>query len=263
VSKEVQSILLLLVGGAALRFALTDAHLLYVKGSLQPFLLASGAVLIALGIVSALVDGVFRRTSRSAVPPEHHPQSPPAGEATQSDMPAGPGHDHAHGPRVAWLLMLPVFAMYLVAPPALGAYAAARDDGAVAAPADSYLGELPAEDPVTLTLMDYSVRALWDDSASLEGRTVSLTGFASPDESGGWFLTRMTLSCCAADGQAIKVKVVGAPSPGTDTWVRVVGRWVPPSAAGSPEGETGEELAVVEVADITIVDQPSDPYEAL
>ncbi|HEX6245842.1 MAG TPA: hypothetical protein VFZ61_33185, partial [Polyangiales bacterium] len=39
----------------------------------------------------------------------------------------GHGHDHGHHePRVGWLLILPVLGLLLVAPPALGSYAAGQ-----------------------------------------------------------------------------------------------------------------------------------------
>ena len=79
--------------------------------------------------------------------------------------------NHSHVPRVAWLLTLPVFAILLVAPGPLGAYAAARDPGTVAKPAgDSDFPPLPAGDPATLPVYEYAVRAVWDEGKSLVDR---------------------------------------------------------------------------------------------
>ena len=109
-----------------------------------------------------------------------------------------------------------------VVPPPLGSYAAERDDGTVRSQPSTldYSSELPPGD-VELTLTDYHMRALFDDGSTLQGRTVSLVGFVSASDSGGeWSLTRMKLSCCAADAYAVKVDVrrpsVSAPrGPGT------------------------------------------------
>jgi uncharacterized repeat protein (TIGR03943 family) len=171
--------------------------------------------------------------------------------------PHADGHAPGHAPRTAWLLTLPVFAIFLIAPPALGSYAASLDAGTVTAPAaGTDFPPLPPGDPATLTLGDYSVRAVWDEGRTLHGREVQLTGFVTPRKEGGWFLTRIMLSCCAADGTAVKVRARGAESLPADTWVRVVGRWAP-SAAGRPE----DRIAVLDVHEMRTIESPADPYE--
>jgi len=228
VNREAQSALLVLVGAAVLRITLDGTYLRYVKAGLWPFLLASGAVVLFLG-VAALVDAFV----------------PAAAQPT------------AHAPKAAWLLALPVFAIFLVAPPPLGSYAASRDTGTVAPPADeSDVPPLPPGDPATLTVGDYAVRAVWDEGRTLLGREVQLTGFVTPRKEGGWFLTRIMLSCCAADGTAVKVQARGAEPPPPDTWVRVTGSWAP-SAAGPP----GERIAALDVRQLESVEPPADPYE--
>ena len=67
------------------------------------------------------------------------------------------------------------------------------------------------------------------------------------------------MSCCAADGIPIQVRVrsvdVSLPD---DTWVRVVVRWIPP--------EPGTETDLVAEADLVslaiIDDPPNTPYES-
>jgi uncharacterized repeat protein (TIGR03943 family) len=234
VNREAQSALLVLVGTAVLRITLDGTYLRYVKLGLWPFLVAAGAVLLVLGI-AALAD-VFRRVP--AMPDDH-------------------AHALGHAPRVAWLLTLPVFAIFLVAPPALGSYAASRDPGTVTAPtADSDFPPLPPGDPATLSLSDYAVRAVWDEGRTLKERDVQLTGFVTPGDEGEWFLTRVMLSCCAADGTAVKVRARGAEPLPADTWVRVIGRWAP-RAEGRPE----DRIPVLDVHGISEIEPPADPYE--
>ena len=126
-----------------------EAYLRYVKESLQPFLIASGVVLVLLGLLSAWRD--LDRGADNA-----------SGGATDGGVDDADGHDHVHGaPGVAWMLLLPVAAIFLVAPPALGADAASRDSGTVAGPRETSFVPLPEGDPVPLSVADYAVRAGW------------------------------------------------------------------------------------------------------
>jgi uncharacterized repeat protein (TIGR03943 family) len=157
---------------------------------------------------------------------------------------------------VAWLLCLPVFAIFLVAPPALGSYAAERDAGTVAKPSGSSdYPPLPAGDPVPVPMSEFAVRAVWDSGKTLRGRNVQLSGFVTPKPGGGWYLTRMMLSCCAADARAVKVEVRDVPAPRADTWVEVVGSWV-------DEGKAPAEdvIPVMTTSSVRPIPVPKDPY---
>jgi uncharacterized repeat protein (TIGR03943 family) len=172
----------------------------------------------------------------------------------------GHGHDHAHGPRVAWLMSLPVFAIFLIAPPALGSYAAAREDTPPPPPRtlDAY-APLSGADPAEMSIGEFLGRAWGDQNRSLEGKQVKLTGFVSPSKKKGqWYVTRMQLACCAADAFALKVAVLDAPAPPRDTWVEVTGTWVPPKDDKIPLGTVAPELTATDVRE---VNAPSEPYE--
>jgi uncharacterized membrane protein YcgQ (UPF0703/DUF1980 family) len=70
-------------------------------------------------------------------------------------------------------------------------------------------------------------------------------------------VTRLLVSCCAADATTNKVRVRGADAPATDTWVTVTGIW-------HPTGKPGAAVAWPPVLDATTVrriKEPSDPYE--
>lgn len=239
-TRQVGGVVMGLLGAAVLKISATDLYLNYVKASMRPWLLLTGAVLLGLGIWT-LVDVV-----RSAA------REPAAAE------PDDDGHDHEGAPRTAWLLLLPVLAVLLVAPPALGAYPAEREQQSVAAPpADSALPPLPPGDPSVIALSDFAVRAVWDDGRTLAGNPVSLTGFVSAAPDGGWYLTRLALTCCAADATATKVTVVDAPFvPKSNTWITVVGEW-------TPGGGTQSVTAVphVKAAAMKVVPIPKYPYE--
>jgi uncharacterized repeat protein (TIGR03943 family) len=233
---------MLLLGTACIRIGFDGSYLYYVKPILRWPLVASGVLVAAIGLLGLVA------ALRKPAPTAHE-------HAAEDGCADG---NHHHVPRVAWLLTLPVFAILLVAPGPLGAYAAARDAGTVAKPAgDSDFPALPPGDPATLPLYEYAVRAVWDEGRSLFDRDLDLTGFASKRPEGGWYLTRIQLACCAADGVATKIEVRGdVPQLADDTWVRVVGRWEPST---NPDPE--KALAAMRVVSVTTVPAPPDPYE--
>ena len=242
--RDVSAVLMVLLGGAILRLSVTDAYVNYVKPAMKPYLVASAGVLLLLGVM-AFIDAV-RDTGGK---PESH-RDPTDG--------VGNGHSHGRGRmRSAWLLVLPVAAIFLVAPGPLGAYTAAREGASVSAPrTGSEVAPLPPGDPVPLRLDEFAVRAVWDNGRTLTGRTVEVVGFVTPDPVGGWALTRLALACCAADALATKVKPVGeVPDLPANTWVAVTGRYVPGGGTGTPDA-----VPWLQVDTIIRVPQPEDPY---
>lgn len=237
VSRAYQAVLLIVVGAALGSITLDGRYLNYLKPVMHLPLLLAAVVFVLIGVAELVA---LRRGSKPA-----------------DDIPGGEGgHDHHHFPRAGWLLVLPVLAIGFVAPPALGSWAAERDAGTVAQPGSSDFPPLPAVDPVPLALGEYGVRAVWDDGRTLTGRTVELIGFVSPRKAGGWFLTRMSLSCCAADALATKIEVRGAHAPATDSWVRVRGRY---QATGGADPETA--VPAIEALEVVPTNQPQNPYE--
>lgn len=246
-TREVQSIILLLVGIATLRISWGTAYLNFVKESMRPWLLLSGAILVLLG-VWLLVDSLRGHPSHEE----------PEDEDESAGADASERHDHA-GPRAAWLLLLPVLTIFLVAPPALGAYSASRDTTNSIA-TDRSMAPLPPGDPVPLYLSDYVTRAVWDEGRTLVGRSVALTGFVLDQPDGSWLLARLQLTCCAADAFASKVRPINLPSQqvplAEGTWVTVTGMWVP-----SEEARSEETIPVLDVTGIEVVDAPTNPYD--
>ncbi|UGQ09862.1 TIGR03943 family protein [Yinghuangia sp. ASG 101] len=266
--RDVQSIVLVLVGAALLRISLDgETYLRYVKEGLRPALVASGAILLALGAVGVIRDGILRRHERAeAAEHAEHAHGDHAGHGhdglgpQDSDAHDAHGHDHGKGPHVAWLLCLPVAALFLIAPPALGSYTAERSDNTVAKPAaktvDAGFPALPPGDPLDMTLGEFGVRAVWDTAETLKDRNVRLTGFATSGENGSWYVNRLVISCCAADAVARKVEIHGVPAPPTDTWVTVTGTWL-------KNGETGSEDATPALTATAAerIPTPKEPYE--
>jgi uncharacterized repeat protein (TIGR03943 family) len=277
VRRDVQAVVLVLVGAALLRITLAgDMYLRYVKAGLRPALVAAGVIVLLLGLVGVVRDGLLRAHEREgghAHDDETEGHEDHAADRARRGGRAGRGrhaghgghgdgddhgHDHSRGPRVAWLMCLPVLALFLVAPPALGAYTAARSANAVVRPAtvDAGFPELPPGDPLEMTPGEFSVRAVWDTAEHIKGRNVAMLGFVTPGADGTWYLTRMTLSCCAADARTFKIEMRGAAAPPADTWVRVTGTWL-------PNGKVldSEAIPAFTVATLERVPAPKDPYE--
>ncbi|GAA2301531.1 hypothetical protein GCM10010234_50570 [Streptomyces hawaiiensis] len=186
----------------------------------------------------------------------HRPAGQDQGSAGHDHGPTGHGHGSA-GPRVAWFLTLPALALLLFPPPALGSYSAEREAGRRADQGVGTFPALPSGNPVDLALGEFGSRAVYDSGRSLTGRTVRLTGFVTRDDDGTWYVTRLLVSCCAADATAAKAEVRGAQAPPVDTWVTVTGTW-------HPEGELGSAAAwppVLDAGSVRQVPQPDDPYE--
>ncbi len=272
-NRQAQAVILLLVGGAVLRASLTDQYLNYVKAGLQPFLILAGAILVIAGLFSLWYELRPLRPATAGAPAA--PGVPAAGDGPGDDAAAHDhgGHDHgghehgaddghghgSGGPRVAWLLLAPVFGLLLVAPPALGSYAAGRAGSALVEKSD--FAPLPAGDPVRLTMLDYASRAVFDRGLSLGERRVELTGFAMRGPEATWLLARMMVSCCAADARPVKVALAGQLPDGlhNEQWLRVTGTYTGRQVKDTVNGET---IPFIEVAEVALIETPIEQYES-
>ncbi|HEV2087054.1 MAG TPA: hypothetical protein VGR21_01960, partial [Cryptosporangiaceae bacterium] len=110
-------------------------------------------------------------------------------------------------------------------------------------------------------VLDYVTRAIWDKGASLQGRELKLSGFVSPGKDGRAYLTRIVLSCCAADGRPLKVALSGAVPDGlaVDSWVEVVGTFDP---AVDKDPASQEVVPYLRVTELRQIPAPKQPYEA-
>ncbi|MET9182925.1 TIGR03943 family protein [Kitasatospora aureofaciens] len=246
------SLLVALVGAALLRITVgSDVVLQYVKEGLRLPLIASGLVLVGLGIA-----GVVRKLTERRRKPVMRFDRDAEGNAVWHRPTAHDdhGHDHGHGPRVAWLLAVPAILLLCLAPPPLGSFSANRDGtdvvveqtgytplatppapGASGAAADPWAGVVT---PMSLT--EFIGRS-HNPERSLEGRKVRLTGFVSPGaQPREWYLNRLVVSCCAADARRLRVLPISAPA--TGSWT---GAWPsgPQTDAPSPRPPPGTSRA--------------------
>jgi uncharacterized repeat protein (TIGR03943 family) len=236
VNRGAQASVLLLLGGALGYAGLTDLYLRYVKAGLRPLLLVAGAVLV----VAAIVTIWSERRARTTGPRE------------QAE------HEHRE-PRISWLLVLPLLALVFAAPPPPGSYAAMRTGTALQQPWD--LSDLPAGDPVPLSLVDYAGRAAYDHGRTLGDRRIATSGFISLDEGGTPYLVRMVLNCCAADAQPVKVGLTGRIPPilEPDTWYEITGTYTDQQAADPVNNGVIPYITVVQARPVPA---PDDQYDS-
>ncbi len=247
-NRQAQAVVLFLVGGAMVHAGTTDLYLRYVKAGLQPMVVGAGVVLMVAALATVWYE---RKHSRPGSDKEVHVQDQEGHSHDQG------GHVHRE-PRVSWLLVLPLFALILVAPPALGSYSALRTGTALQAPL-AY-PPLPSGDPVRLSLVDYAGRAAYDHGRSLGDRRIAITGFVALDGKGTPYLVRMALNCCAADAQPVKVGLTGRIPPvlQPDTWLELTGTY---TDRRTKDPVNKGVIPYFDITEAKPVPTPRDPYD--
>jgi uncharacterized repeat protein (TIGR03943 family) len=242
VNRQAQAVVMLLLGGAVLKASLTDMYLRYVREGLRPFLIAAGVMLVAAAVMTLWYD---IRHGSHAIDHDH-------GDGEE-------GKPHRE-PRIGWLLIAPVLGLLLIAPPALGAYSAGQSGSALGSQRTTDFPPLPDGDPAEISVLDYATRAIYDKGASIGERKVRVSGFISFGPDGVPVLTRMVMSCCAADARPIKIGMSGASPTGVkeDAWVEVTGAYTERTAV-DPVNEAA--IPFIEVLEWRPIDPPKGQYE--
>ncbi|MEV0793512.1 TIGR03943 family protein [Kribbella sp. NPDC050459] len=222
--RNVAGLVIVFVGAAMVQLATSGTYLRYVKPGMRWMLFAAGLILIALAVTDVLVR------TRAA-------------------------HDHAL-PRAAWLLLVPVFALLVVDPRALGADAAQRQSPVAAKPVapqgNTYWDGSAGPKPIAVR--DYAVWAVWEKE-TMKGKSFQLTGFVTPAKNGVWYVTRIGLTCCVADGTAFMVEARGQAAPAKNQWVTVTGEWAEPTR------RVDGDVAALTITTVKPVTAPANPYE--
>jgi uncharacterized repeat protein (TIGR03943 family) len=234
------STILLLVGTVLLRLSFSGTYRRYVRVGMGPWLAVAGVTVVVLGIVTLIY--VLRRPDGTA---DH---------AVSEDVDEIADHQHPDRIRIGWLLLAPIAALLLVAPPTLGSFGVSRSAAVNVHAGGAVFDPLPrGAGPVPMTLLEYGQRAFDRHGSSLTGATIELTGFISRLDNGGFQLARYQIACCAADAVPAIVIVQGVAGhpPHRDAWVKVTGAYV---------GGTGNlpRLSATSVAEIPV---PNEPYE--
>ncbi len=250
-NRRAQGLLVAVLGMVALRLVVNGSFDSYVKPAMFWPLVAAGAILVVLGLTT-----MFRAAA-------HEDRIAASAEPEAAHLAHEHDHDHEGGPAVAWLLVLPLVTLLLVAPPALGADAAIRQTPAVPVYQGSVFPALRVGDDgvADLSIPEFLDRAFWDSAHALDGTPVRLTGLVvhSDELPDGFLLTRFVLTCCAADALPVQVGVRGGGTPEEDTWVEVEGTLVPPDEVRPTD--TDLPRVDLEATSVTEIPEPADPYQ--
>jgi uncharacterized repeat protein (TIGR03943 family) len=235
--EQTRSILLVVLGATAVWLWWSGDALNYVRPGLAPFLLASGVILVLLGLL------------------------PPLGLLGEQTAGPATGHGGHHMARVGWLLLVPVLVVMLVQPAALGSYAVAGRSVVPGGDGGFQPLAAPVRGAVPMSMAEFVTRAARDPGQSLAGVRVRLVGFVTPSDDGdGYRLTRFVIFCCAADAEAMQAVVRGDPTPrARDQWLEVEGRWLPRPVAAEDDPSPPPPVLDAEVARPVAPARP--PYE--
>ncbi|MDQ6524818.1 TIGR03943 family protein [Nocardioides sp. LHD-245] len=225
-NRNAQAVVLAAIGAVALRVGATDEYARYVNDWMKWPLVVSGVAMVALAFLA-----VFSRS-----------------------------HDDDQASPAVWALLLPVVVAFVVQPPALGAYVAERRANDVAAVRldKAAVAPLPTGEVNDMLVSEFVAYASVYPEV-LTDRQVRLVGFVTRDDE-GWYVTRLSISCCAADALAFRVRAAGPDGsevPAEEQWVEVVGTWV----SGTGEGIGATDAPVLEVAEVVPTAAPKRPYE--
>lgn len=237
-SARTQSLLLLLFGAALLRLGTSDLLLRFVKDSARPWVLISGAAMVLLAVWGLVADA--RRAAPRAA---DEPVDEPVDE-----------HGHGVASRASWLIVLPVVAVLVIGPPALGRFTVQQRDPITPIAVEDDFAPLPSTDPVRMRVFDFALRAASKGRASITGRTVELTGFVAATRADGFTLARLVIACCAADAAPVTVRVRTPQKLPENAWVRVTGRYAGQDPADS-------DLATLTARTVTPIAAPAEPYD--
>lgn len=221
-NRPTQGMLLGLIGAVCLRLSISDGYRLYVNEWMRwPLMITAGVLLFG---------GLRLLWTRAGI----------GGEP---------------GPASAWLLALPVVAVFAVSPPALGAYAAQRS--VVDVTADKDFSKLENKSLLVMPVTEFVGRAQWDNT--LDGSRVALTGFVTHGPGERWYLTRLSMSCCSADAVGYQVEISGStePRPDENSWVQVTGTWQKPDSPEIPR----PGAPVMDATEVVPTTAPQVPYE--
>ncbi|MFC7623359.1 TIGR03943 family putative permease subunit [Microlunatus sp. GCM10028923] len=249
-----EAFLILSLGGTLIGIVGTGHYQRYLRSEMAIPLLLTGGCLAALALWTMIVVCLRPRNAEAHDHEEH------ADAEHDHD-----GHDHeGHGHGGAWsvwLLLVPVVIVAVISPPAIGAQLAQRRGPAPVSAADAPpLPDVPTSaggsgQVMGLPMAKYAALAVTRPPEELAGRRFTITGFVINHPQGdGWYLARIRIQCCAADGVPVLVRITGAAPQNDDRWLEVTGTFQPPVV------ESSGYVARLAAEDVREIPEPADPY---
>lgn len=299
-NKETQSIVVALLGGLLISITLSGRFTSYVRPSFAALLLIGGGILVVVGVLSLVLairaDMKAEQAPKAAASLAAAPGGPGAG--TDDGVPVDAhGHDHSVS-KAPWLILLPVLVLLLVAPPALGADAVARNAGSQGLAGYDVVEQAPAggkdgaggdtegykfndgsgsatdstgsrrtmhfppleggTDP-PITIKDLVLRALYDADNSVQDKALTVTGFIAP--AGDGYTSGYTIA---------RMVISCCAADANPMQLHIAGdpplppdTWVTAVVTVVPDTATLDNgyVPTVTVALLNTTNQPDDPYE--
>lgn len=207
---------------------------------------------------SSDANGGHRAADAHSAPDEQRGQLRRADAASPRSRP----HHHHHGPGVlgtaatvtGGILATGIVAVIVLTPPATlsAELAMQRDTGAPPLFQGADTVALAATgDTASFGVGEWaSVFATATNPEAFDGDEITLTGFVTPGDD-GFSLTRLVITHCVIDAQPASLPIAAdGTAPGTGTWVTVTGTI-----------RDADGRLQVQASDVTVIDQPKDPYE--
>lgn len=243
----VESYLILALGGTLIGIVWSGHFLRYVRPEMAIPLVVTGCCLIGLALWTIVVT--CRRRAEGVDDHEGHDDH-------------GHGGHGDHGPVWSvWLIVVPVLIAAVISPPAIGAQLAQRRGPAQVSAADAPpLPDVPvpagsAGEAVGLPMGKYVALAMSAEEHELAGRRFTVTGFVINRPDGdGWYVARIRIRCCAADGVPLMIRVIDPPPQADDGWVELTGTYLPPVR------EKYGMITQLKFDSVRPIEEPENPY---
>ncbi len=258
-----QGILLSLIGiVATVWLAATDRLGLYIHPRYFWF------TVIMAGIAAVLVVAAFAFAPLREAEHEHEPGAELGGED-------GPDHEPAHRHRseasragrlrgaLAALIVAGAAIALLVLPPTTltSSTATQRSINSTGSTLGGEAPTLVGGDTSQFSVKDWALLLRQNpDAEYFAEQDVAVTGFVTPspdDPENVFYVARFVVTCCAVDAQPVGVPVYfpdWEESFAADQWVAASGAFVP------NEGSTSAEPLLLSPDDVTVTEQPEQPY---
>ncbi len=252
------SVLVGLLGVFVLWMSASSQLFRFVRPGMRPYALLAGAALVITSVTALAWQA---RRARAGSSDHDHADKGDDGDDREGAL--------LGRPRIVALIALPVVVGLVIAPGALGSWAAGRDRAAFVRASFDFDGvkflTQHAHDrtPPHMRIADFTAAAGQARARPLLAATpVRLEGFIA-HYNGDATLNRFFIACCVADAALVSVRLQGDFGDLTDdSWVDVVAR-LDEAHSGTAAAVTNGAIASIDVLSLRHVGQPAKPYEYL